>query len=262
MKKFFLLKQYIFYLMRSSSAHGVHSPFVFDFIKTVLKDQRHFYAFDEIKKLREQISHNNNFLTIEDMGAGSHQNNTRQRKIADIGRTAGRNEKFGKLLFRLVEKYQPKHILELGTSLGIGSSYLAMAGPDSQVYTIEGSGEIADQATKHFAGLGIKNIHQCVGNFDIVLEDVLKNMQSVDLLFVDGNHRKEPTLRYFEQSKPFLHPASIVIFDDIHWSPEMHEAWEIIKRDPSVTLSIDLFFFGIVFFRKEFKEKQDFVLKF
>lgn len=262
MKKFFLIKQYFSYLLKAKNAHGVHSPFVFDFVNDVLKDDRHFYAFDEIRKLRGEMYRDDTLLNIEDFGAGSHKQNFKQRKVNDIARTAGRNEKFGNLLFRIVNKYKPSNIVELGTSMGLGTAYLAMANKDSHVITIEGSSEVAAQATKHFNRLGVENVTQHTGNFDVVLVKILKQLQQVDLLFVDGNHRMEPTLQYFNDAKPFLHNESIVIFDDIHWSAGMHEAWQIIQRDPSVTLSIDLFYFGIVFFQTEFKVKQDFVLKY
>ena len=261
MKKLFLIKQYLIYLWKARSAHGVHSPFVFQFINEVLKDERHFYFFDEIKKLRNEMYADKTLLNFEDFGSGSHLNYLKQRAVNDIAKTAGRNEEFGKLLFRIVNKYKPQCILELGTSMGLGTAYLATADTESQVHTIEGSKEIAAQAKKHFAKLGIANITQHVGNFDEVLSPILQQLQRIDLLFVDGNHRRIPTLTYFENAKPFLHQNSIVIFDDIHWSEEMHEAWHMIKADPMVTLSIDLFYFGIVFFQSDFKEKQHFVLR-
>jgi predicted O-methyltransferase YrrM len=262
MKKLFLIRQYLVYLLKAKNAHGVHSPFVFEFVNEVLKDHRHFYAFDEIKRLREEMYHNQTLLNVEDFGAGSHKQNLKQRKVCDIASTAGRNEKFGKLLFKIVNNYKPRQIVELGTSMGLGTAYIALAHQEAQVNTIEGSREIAAQAAKHFAQLKLHNIVQHTGNFDAVLTDILKGIGQVDLLFVDGNHRMKPTLQYFNEAKPFLHPQSIVIFDDIHWSEEMHAAWQIIKDDPMVTLSLDLFYFGIVFFQKEFKVKQNFVLSY
>nr|MBP6315061.1 class I SAM-dependent methyltransferase [Chitinophagaceae bacterium] len=262
MKKLFLIKQYLIYLWNAKSAHGVHSPFVFQFINEVLKDKRQYYFFDEIKKVRNEMYRDNTVLQIEDFGAGSHKQNQTRRVVKDIARTAGRNEKFGELLFRLVNQYQPKCILELGTSMGLGTAYLATANKSAQVHTVEGSPEIAAQAGKHFAKWQLQNITQHVGNFDDVLVSILEQLQSVDLLFVDGNHRKAPTVAYFETAKPFLHANSVVIFDDIHWSAEMHEAWQLIKSDSMVTLTIDLFYFGIVFFQREIQEPQHFVLRF
>ena len=262
LKKLFLIQQYFIYLFKAKSAHGIHSPFVFEFIKNILQDQRHFYAFDEIKKMRKSMYHDDTMLTVEDFGAGSHKNNLSKRSVKDIARTAGRNEKMGKLLFKIVEKFKPAQIIELGTSMGLGTLYLSMANNESHVHTIEGSKEIAKQAGKHFEKLNLKNISQHVGNFDDILLPFLQKIKNIDLFFIDGNHRKKPTLQYFEQAKPFLNEHSIVIFDDIHWSKDMHEAWLEIIQDESIAISIDVFYFGIIFFKKDIKEKQHFVLKY
>lgn len=262
MNHFFLIKEFIAYKFNASSAHGIHSPFVFDFIKTVLEDDRHFYAFDEIGDLRKKLYADNTVLQVEDFGAGSLLSNFKQRVVKDIAKTAGRNEKFGKLLFRIVDKYQFSTIIELGTSLGIGTSYLAKANASAQITTLEGSKEIAATAGKNFNWMQLKNIVQVVGNFDNTFADVLQTSKQFDLLFIDGNHRKEPTINYFNQALAHIHDDSMIIFDDIHWSEGMREAWDTIRTHESVLLSIDLFYFGIVLFKKEFKVKQHFILNY
>lgn len=261
MKHLFLIKAYLKYWLKAKSAHGTHSPFVYDFIKNIVEDKRHFYAFDEIKNLRKTLYQNIHVVEVEDFGAGSLLSASTKRRISDIAKNAGRNEVFGKILFRMVNHYQLKNIIELGTSLGIGTSYLAMANQQANIQTIEGSKNIAQEARKNLAFLAIKNVTQHIGQFDDLLLPMLQQ-QSFDLLFVDGNHRKEPTLKYFKMALPFIHENSIMIFDDIHWSAGMQEAWEEIKNHSQVTYSLDLFYFGIVFFKQDFKEKQDFVLKF
>ncbi len=262
MKKIFLLKQYFYYLLHAKGPHGIHSPFVFQFINEVLNDKRDYYFFEEIKMLRQEMYQNSKLLKVQDFGAGSHIQNTKERKVCDIAKTAGRNEKFGKLLFRMVNHFKPQTIVELGTSMGLATLYLAGTNPQNEVYTIEGSPEIAAQAHLHFEKLELKNIHQIVGNFDDILKETLQEIGNVDLYFIDGNHRKQATIDYFEIAKPHLNENSIVIFDDIHWSQGMDQAWQHIKQDSFVTLSIDLFFVGIVFLKKDFKEKQDFILRF
>lgn len=262
MKHLFLIKQYLLYRLRASSAHGIHSPFVFDFIQNVLNDRRHFYAFDDIQAMRNELYHDKTILNVEDFGAGSLHGSFKQRLVKEIARNAGRNEKFGKLLFRITDQYHAKNILELGTSLGLGSSYLASAAREGQLVTIEGSREISSYAGQTFKHLQLNNIKQYTGNFDVILLDVLKQHSPFDLIFIDGNHREEATLNYFNQFFPFIQENTILIFDDIHWSQGMHNAWEQIRNDQRVRLSIDLFFFGIVFFRNEFKAKQHFILKY
>ncbi len=259
-----LARKYLYYYLTASNGkgHGIHSPFVFDFIINVLNDKRNFYAYSQIENLRQELLNDNEIINIEDFGAGSTISKTNQRKICDITKHAAKNKKLAQLLFRIANYYQPKNIIELGTSLGISSAYLASANVNSQLITIEGSRQIATIAQKNMQYLGLNNIQSITGNFDDKLPDVLKNISSVDLVFVDGNHQKEPTLKYFDQLLEHASDQSIFIFDDIHWSQEMEEAWEHIKQSSQVTLTIDLFFIGLVFFRKNFKAKQDFILRF
>jgi predicted O-methyltransferase YrrM len=161
-----------------------------------------------------------------------------------------------------VKHYQPKTIIELGTSLGITTSYLSAGNPNETMTTIEGSKAVAEVAKENFSKLNIQNIRLLQGNFDDLLPPVIRQHSSIDLAYIDGNHRYEPTIRYFKQLLPLTHNDSILVFDDIHWSKEMEQAWEEIKQHPSVQCTIDIFFLGFVFFRSEFKVKQDFQIRF
>ena len=240
----------------------MHSPFVFDFIRHVLNDKKNYGAPVEIEKLRERLKHNNALLQIEDFGAGSRIQTSKQKKVSEIARTALKNKKYSQLLYRLVKHYQPRTIIELGTSLGVTTSYLAKAAPTAKLITIEGSSAIHKIAAHNFKGLELTNIEAFQGNFDTVLPQILNAFDKVDLAYIDGNHRLEPTLRYFQQFLSKSHNETILVFDDIHWSREMEEAWETIKQHPSVQCTVDIFFLGFVFLRKEFKEKQHFSVRF
>lgn len=257
-----LILSYAKYFLKAKGAHGTHSPFIFSFINEVLKDKRNFYAFEEIEKLREHLVKNHTEIEIEDFGAGSLHNDSNKRKISEIAKNAGRTKKYGELLFRIANYFELNNVLELGTSLGLGTSYLAKAREKSQIITIEGCAAIHEQAKQNLKSIGIQNINAYLGNFDDILLKVLDSHPSFDLIFVDGNHRKEPTLKYFDLLKKYVHPNSLIVFDDIHWSPEMSDAWSVIKKDPQVKVSVDLFQFGLVFFMDEIKEKQDFVLRY
>ena len=256
--------KYLQYYITASNGkgHGIHSPFVFDFVMNVLIDKRSFYCYKTVEYIREELKQNDDLLTIEDFGAGSHTKQFHQRKISSVASSALKPAKFSQLLFRMVNHYQPKTILELGTSLGITTSYLACAKNDAHVITMEGAPSIASVAKQNFERLQLQNIEIVTGNFDNTLPDLLANVSTLDFVFVDGNHRKKPTLSYFKQILSKTNEQSVLIFDDIHWSEEMEEAWQEIKGHQSVTLSIDLFFIGIIFFRKENKEKQHFAIRF
>lgn len=289
LKVFFRLLK--FYL-GAKTRHRVHSPFVFELVERILEDKRTFYAFDEIELVRQQLLTSDESISVRDLGAGSHVSNGEKRRVSMIARSAVSPRFQGQTLFRLVEWLKPRRLLELGTSLGVTSLHLAEAAPpDATIWTLEGSPEIVNLARKNFnwfydcvkdfRGLRYHNpkisnfltqykhekihlykqkIKLVEGNFDETLSSVLKNMQKIDFAYIDGNHRKEPTLRYFEQCMPFVHEHSVLIFDDVHWSSEMEAAWQTICDDKRVRLSIDLFWCGMVFFRNEQQEKEHFNL--
>lgn len=256
--------RYLKYYITASNGkgHGVHSPFVFDFITKVLNDDRYFYAYESIENLRQLLLADERQLIIEDFGAGSRVKKTNLRSVKDIAGSSLKPKKFGQLLFRIVNQYSPTTILELGTSLGVTTAYLASAKPASVVVTMEGSKAVAQVAKNNFCNLNLSNIQLVEGNFDETLPATVKKAGKVDLAFIDGNHRYEPTIRYYRQLLPAVHEHSVLIFDDIHWSKEMEQAWDEITKDPAVMLSIDLFFIGLVFFRKEQKVKQHFTIRF
>lgn len=251
-----------YFTASNGKGHGTHSPFIFHFITNVLNDKKHYPDYDKAEGLRKQLLKDKTVLTIEDMGAGSSISKTNKRTIATITRNAAKPKKIGQLLYRMVREYQPSSILELGTSLGISTSYLSLAKTDGKVITMEGSVEVADAAKRNFESLQLKNCSLIAGNFDDTLSIVLAQQASVDFAFIDGNHRQEPTERYFHQLLSKINGDSILIFDDIHWSREMEAAWATIKNHPSVRCSVDLFFIGIVFFRPEFHQKQHFFIRF
>ena len=261
---FKLATKYLKYKWHASNAkgHGVHSPFVYDLIRKVLMDQRIFYSFEAIESCRREMLKDKRVLHIEDFGAGSRLKKTNQRSISEIAKSSLKPKKYSQLIFRIVHYYSPKNILELGTSLGITTSYLAAANEKAQVYTMEGASEIAAIAQSNFKNVGLHNISTIIGNFDETLPAFLETINSLDFVFVDGNHRQEPTLRYFKQLLLNVHENSILIFDDIHWSEEMEAAWKEIQEHPQVMVTVDLFFIGLVFFRKESKVKQHFSINF
>lgn len=261
---FQLALKYIGYRFSASNGkgHGVHSPFVFDFIQNVLNDKRRFDCFSYIENVRKELNTNDTEISVPDFGAGSRKQLNNKRKISAIAKSSLKPKKYSQLIFRIVHYYKPKTILELGTSLGITTSYIAFANPSARVITMEGAPEVAATANGNFQQLHLDNIETIKGNFDETLSSVIKELPSIDFVFIDGNHRKQPTLNYFYQLLKIAHPSTILIFDDIHWSAEMEAAWNEIKDHPDVMLTIDLFFIGLVFFRSEQKIKQNFVIRF
>ena len=256
--------KYLNYCMTASNGkgHGIHSPFVFEFVTKVLNDKAFYPPYKEVEDLRRQLLKNKTILNVDDYGAGSTVSGTNQRTIASIAKNAAKSKKFGQLLYRMVKFYRPQTVLELGTSFGITTSYLAKANPGAKVITMEGAKEIIAEAKSNFRRLQVNNIELTGGNFDHTLPKAVAQLSTVNLAFIDGNHRLQPTIQYFNILLPKTNNFSIIILDDIHWSGEMEQAWKYCKDHSSVTLSIDLFFIGILIFRKEIKEKQHFVIRF
>lgn len=259
---FQLASKYLRYYFTAANGkgHGIHSPFVFNLITKVLNDKTNYPEYKRIEQQRSLLLGNESIIEVDDFGAGSVKGLTKQRVVQQIAASSLKPKKYAQLLFRLVKYFDSKEVLELGTSLGITTSYLASAAKQSQVTTLEGAAPIAALAQQTFDALQLKNIKTVTGNFDDTLQTVTN--KKYDFIFIDGNHRKEPTLRYFNQLIPCVHNNTVMVFDDIHWSKEMEETWEEVKKHSSVTLTVDLFFIGLVFFRKEQKEKEHFVVRF
>lgn len=247
---------------KNGKGHGVHSPFVFDLIVKVMNDQRKYSAYENIEQIRLNLLNNHREITIEDFGAGSRVKKSPVRKISTIANTSLKPKKFSQLLFRLVNYFQPATIIELGTSLGITAAYLASANNHAKVITMEGSNAIAEIAQSNFNQLNLQHIKMVTGNFDYTLSQILKGLNNIDFAFIDGNHRYEPTMRYFNQILSKSNQQTLIILDDIHWSEEMEGAWTEVKQHPAVTLTIDLFFIGLVFLRKEHQQKEHFIIRF
>ncbi len=250
---------YISYLMRKK--RSAHSAFVFDFIENVLKNRDTLPIWKEIEKKRRHLLLSNHYIYVTDLGANSNKHGfNSHKKIKSITAHSSKSIHWCRFLARLVRKYQCENIIEFGTAVGISTAYLATANPDkARVFTVEGCSEIAEVAEYVFKDLCIDNIDLVNTDFEYVINNMKEKFNNVDLFFLDGNHTYEATTHYFNVVKEYAKPSSIFIFDDIHWSKDMEKAWEEIWKDEKVTISIDLFQMGVVFFREGIV-KQHFIL--
>lgn len=252
---------YIQYQTKAQSHLRIHSPFVYQLVSQVFyTDDVHTPHVDLIEKRRNALQNDNSILEVTDLGAGAWK--TSKRMVRDIAKNSLKRKKYAQLIHRITHYFQPKTVLELGTSLGITTSYIGQGFPDAKVVTIEGCPQIAGVARKSFQISNTKNIDSYIGNFDEVLPKILPQYQPWDIIFIDGNHAYSPTIRYFQQCLEYAHNDTLFIFDDIHWSPEMEKAWKEIQAHPSVTTTIDIYEMGLVFIRRENKEKEHFVIRY
>jgi predicted O-methyltransferase YrrM len=242
--------QYLRYRMRAFTKHDIHSPFVFDLVTQVIDDKSHRPSYDRIEVLRKSLLKSADEIEVLDLGAGSGHMKGDKRKVRDIAAHAGKQSKYGRLLFRLSERFNAAEMLELGTSLGISALYQKAGNRAGHMTSLEGCPNTAAIAAKNFQSMDMADIRIMPGDFDQTLPLYLQSIQKLDQVFFDGNHRHEPTIRYFRACLAKAHEGSVFIVDDIHWSPGMEAAWEEIKAMPEVTVTLDLFFMGLVFFRK------------
>lgn len=262
---FFQLGAYLRWWGRSGNAHGLHSPFVYGLYTTVICHDGYFAAYAAVAKRRQALLASDEMLEVRDFGAGSRvagSSGMRRRPVRAIARHAAKPPRLGQLLFRLVNHFRPATVLELGTSLGLSTAYLALAARQARVMTFEGCPATAAVARQTFQELGLGNVELVEGNLDETLPATLAALgRPLDFVFFDGNHRYEPTLRYFEQCLAYAHEASVFVLDDIHWSAEMEQAWTAIQAHSAVTVTVDLFYIGLVFFHKK-QPRQHFQLRY
>ncbi len=261
MQKLTVLLKYLQYLYRSTTSYGVHPPFLFNLVTKVLDDKSVKEDYLRVEELKKQLIRDKEIITVTDLGAGAISGRGKEREIGYIARSSSKTKKYARLLYRMVNYFQPRTVLELGTSLGFSSAYMALGCRSSRVITIEGCPNIADLAQKNFRELNVPNIRLINGSFRDELPAVLNSIEQIDFVFIDGNHQKEPTINYFEQCLTKAVNETVFVIDDIHWSEGMEAAWEYICSHPLVTLRVDVFYMGMVFLKKELTH-QHFIIRF
>lgn len=264
------LKSYIKFKLNAQNEHGIHSPFVFNLVTECFYDKTSYLKYEALKSYRKSLLANKNTISVTDFGAGSRVFKSNTRQISAIAKNAGISTENAKLLFRMVRYFQPKNILEIGTSLGLATNSLALGNPITTLTTLEGCKNTQEIAIKlfekQFQGANGRDFTYPKPNVIFVNTEFKSYLKSFDFqhstfdfIYFDGNHSLTATLEYFNLLLPTITNETVWIFDDIHWSPDMEKAWKIIKNHPQVTVTIDTFQWGIVFFRKE-QQKQHFII--
>lgn len=254
MNNIFRTRHLVHYLLTAKTKYYLHSPFVYHFYLHVLEGNT---QTQNIEALRQMLLRSNDVIRFYDWGKGGVY---QHRMLKDIVQNSSINTSYGKVLYRLAAYLKPQTILEIGTNLGLGTAYLATGHHHAKVHTIEGSEELQVYAQKNHQQLAINNVIHHLGNFDDVLDGIIQPLDSIDLLFIDGNHHYTPSLSYFHTCLPKLKQNAVVVFDDIYWSPDMQKAWKEIIAHPAVKLSIDIYRMGFVFFRPQQLAKEHFKL--
>ncbi len=256
----FQIKAYLKFLWHSKNEHAVHSPFVFSLITKCFYDKKSKPEYAILQQYRNALLENKNTIEVSDFGAGSRVFNSNKRSIAEIAKIAGISPKRARLLYRIVNYFQPSSILEIGTSLGLATSALALGNKNAQITTLEGCPNTMAIAKNQLQLFNFNNVKWVTTEFNEYFQSCNLKSKICNLIYFDGNHSKEATLDYFELLLPTITNDTVWIFDDIHWSAGMEATWEIIKKHPKVTVTIDTFQWGLVFFRRE-QPKEHFIIR-
>jgi predicted O-methyltransferase YrrM len=257
-----LAQEYLSFVIsaKSPAGHGIHSPLVFDFVREVLYQKEKSRQLDEIEWYRDWQVNSPVILRNSNFGAGS-KVNLKSSPLGRLIKTSSVSSKTGAFLFHLAKWLNAENILEIGTSVGMSTLYLASARPEATIVTLEGDNQRVKYAKHSFEFMNLNNVEVVEGDFDVTLAQALDKLPKLDMVFFDGNHRPEPTLRYFKQCLKCNHEGTAFVFDDIRWSNEMFKAWQVISQHNSVSVSIDLFNVGVILFRKGIT-KQHFMINF
>lgn len=252
---------FISYFFKRKGPHGIHSPFVYEFATKVCHDKSHFEDYNLLIKEKKHLFSNRNLIETVDFGvkAGEKEFITYRIRVQDLAKMRSLSDKYLFFLYRLIRHFQPSNVLEFGTSTGLSGLAISLATKNGKLISMEGCASVASIAQGNFDRNHVNNAEIIIGNFNNVLSSAINKMSSLDLVFFDGNHRKEALIDYVHYCLPYTTDQSIFVFDDIKSSPEMKEAWDYIQNLEAVSISVDLYRMGIVFFRTGI-QKQHFVL--
>jgi predicted O-methyltransferase YrrM len=255
---FFRITKYLKYIFVSvnRNGHGIHSPFVYGIVSRVFRNKMDPAIVYSIEKVRGRLMRDTRIIDLKDLGAGSGSHRNSLRKVSEIARFSPVPEKYGRLLANLAAEFGSPLIIEFGTSFGISTMYMAASCGETPVITMEGSRAAAEIAVQNFKEVSLKNIRLITGSFEDCIPDIINQGIKPGLIFIDGNHSKKPLLENFEKMAGISDNNTVIIIDDITYSREMEEAWNEIKQYGKVTLTLDIFRMGIVFFRRGIGRKN------
>ena len=255
---FYTIYQYFQFLSKSNNEHGVHSPFVFKFLTTGIYNFEIRNKKSQFKDYYKTLSQSKQHLKASSLGASSKKIKSSGISVSKLAKIAGSRGTKASLLIKIASYFKPGQILELGTSLGLGTVALQIGNPNAKITSVEGAKEIFHFTKSHLALNGYESIDCIHAEFDKALKKL--DTGSYDLIFIDGNHKYQATMKYFHWAINHLNQNGIIIFDDIYWSKEMTKAWKEISGNQNINLSIDFFYLGIIMIRPE-QRKQHFILR-
>lgn len=250
------LSQLIQFYTTADTIGNIHSPQIYSLLSHILDRSRVYYDFAKIENFRKASLENKERVYDVDYGAGSSVISKNNKSVEAVTRSSVSSARQCQILYRLVTYLKPRLTLELGSSVGISTCYLAKAYNKGKVISLEGNPSLSKLAGEKLTKLNIQNAQLVTGRFADTLPVILDQVRWVDLVFMDGHHEYEPTIQYYQWIKPMVAPSTVLVLDDIYWSKGMLQAWKEIIAYPEVTFSVDFFEFGMIFFNPSFRQSN------
>ena len=250
---FWRFKKYMEHLYYRKHKYGrsIHAPYLFSLVNGVVFNGLKSDTPPGIIAAHRSLFREHTMINTGGFGAGSSVKRSPKRKVSSMVRKSSISFRYAKLLYRISKWYNPEMILELGTGVGVSTSYLASGQPGIPVHSIEGSKEKVAFALRFMKSNSLDNVTISCGELDQELNKMLPNLPDRLLVFMDANHRYEPTIRNMRSLLSAVKEDALILMDDIYWSPDMNRAWKEVISWPKVRVSIDLFQMGILLLGKD-----------
>ncbi|MDR0542638.1 MAG: hypothetical protein LBH19_10595 [Dysgonamonadaceae bacterium] len=222
--------------IRYRKGFGVHSPFVYNLITKVIEEKSAYYALEEIENFRRQLLKDNDLSLIT----------ARETQSAA----------YGALLFRMVNFFKCRNVIEIGSSTGVMGLYLAMASRTRCQCRLLDERQGLAQCIRQFARTHhLSKLQYMEGDYRENIPSLYAELSGADLLFINQLPETMTGSGLMDLCRPLIGRQSILILDGINRSKEMHKIWESLKRDPQSRVMVDLYALGIAFFNDKLPKR-------
>lgn len=254
-------KDYLSFLLRAKTRHGTHSPFIYQMVDQVIYDRSVPACASNIEGSRHTLLQDDRRIDIADQDDRSASLAGKLEKVKHIARYTLLQPRYAQLLYRIASCYGPGNLLEIGSSLGITTAYLASSRPENTVYTIEECRPLSATAAEVLRDNQCGNVALITGNFENTLPELSEDPGKFGFVYISGRYSPDTTLRYFELLLPFVTEDAVVVIEKMYRNNDMKAVWSAIQQHAQVTVTVDLFRIGLIFFKKG-QAKEHFSIRF
>ncbi len=243
MRYFWKYLSYLFHA-KHRKGFGIHSPFVFYLVTMVIEEKLPYYRFVQIENLRTLLTKTKKKIKENRNGV------EKERRISEFVYESSFSPSYDQLLFRLVNFFKPKNVVEIGDSVGITTLYLATSDTRRPTYTIGESKDLADFAHTTFGKVGLQNIIQLAGSVEEKLPVVLSKEKNVDFVYFGRQASVEAMQKSLSLLSSCFTGKTVLLMSDI-WKDDRKKLWESVKKQGGGRVSIDMFHYGILIYNED-----------